>query len=84
MRHVTRRQALIAASLGGAVVAAIQSTSAQADQPAMQAALDSLRAAEQHLKLASSDKGGHRVKALQLVKNAIAEVQKGIEYDRHH
>jgi hypothetical protein len=84
MRHVTRRQALIAASLGGALAAAIQPTSVRADQPHMHAALDALRTAEQQLKEAVPDKGGHRVKALQLVKDAIIQVEKGIEYDRRH
>lgn len=84
MRHITRRQALVAVSLGGALVAGIQATSAMADQPHMQAALDALRAAERQLKEATPDKGGHRVKALQLVRDAIAQVEKGIEYDRRH
>ena len=30
------------------------------------------------------DKGGHRVKAIALVNNAIAEVDAGIAYDRRH
>jgi hypothetical protein len=84
MRHVTRRQVLVTASLGGALVAALPPTSAKADQPHMQAALDALRAAERQLKEATPDKGGHRVKALQLVRDAITQVEKGIEYDRHH
>ena len=85
MRHVTRRQALIAASLGGALVAAIHPTGVQAEeQPAMKAAQLALLSAAQHLKAATPDKGGHRAKALQLVKNAINEVQKGIEYDQKH
>ena len=85
MRQVTRRQALIAASLGGALVAVIHPTGVQAeDQPAMKAAQLALLSAAQHLKEATADKGGHRAKALQLVKQAITEVQKGIEYDQKH
>ena len=84
MTHVTRRQALIATSLGSALLAGIQPTSVQADQPHMQAALDTLRTAKRQLEEAASDKGGHRVKALELVKDAIVQVEKGIEYDRHH
>jgi hypothetical protein len=84
MNHVTRRQALIAASLGGAAVVGIRPTSVQADQGHMHAALDALRAAQRQLLEASPDKGGHRVKALRLVKDAISEVEKGIEYDRRH
>ena len=55
-----------------------------ADQPHMQAALDRLQEAKHELDAADADKGGHRTKALQLVREAIAQVEKGIEYDRHH
>lgn len=51
-----------------------------ADQPHMRAALNALRTARNELQLASSKKGGHRAKALDLVNQAITEVQKGIEY----
>jgi len=57
---------------------------ASADQPRMQAALDHLRAAKVELDAATSDKGGHRVKALAFTKDAIAEVERGIVYDRRH
>jgi hypothetical protein len=50
-------------------------------QPRMRAALDSLRSAERSLEQAAHDKGGHRVKALQLTKQAIDEVQRGIKFD---
>ncbi len=55
-----------------------------AGQPHMQAALQSLQAAQSQLEKATSDKGGHRVKALQLTKDAIAQVNKGIEHDKEH
>lgn len=57
---------------------------AGADQPHMQAALDALRTAERELHEAEADKGGHRVKAERLVHDAIAEVEKGINFDRRH
>ena len=57
---------------------------ASADQPHMQAALEHLRAAKVELDAAEADKGGHRVKALALTKDAIVQVERGIEYDRHH
>jgi hypothetical protein len=57
---------------------------ASADQPHMQAALDHLKAARTELEAAEADKGGHRVKALTLTKDAIEQVERGIEYDRHH
>ena len=54
------------------------------DQPHMQAALEALRNAKRDLDQATSDKGGHRVKALRLVNQAIGEVERGIQYDRRH
>ena len=55
---------------------------ASADQPRMQAALDHLERAEKNLEEASNDKGGHRVKALRLVREAMGEVRDGIRFDR--
>ena len=55
-----------------------------ADQPHMQAALDHLRAARSELQAASTDKGGHRARAIQLVNDAIREVEAGIAFDRAH
>lgn len=70
------------------VVAAIASGfvagRASADQPHMQAALEHLRLAKGELEKADRDKGGHREKALRLTNDAIAEVERGIEWDRHH
>ncbi len=57
---------------------------AVADQPEMFSALDSLKDAERHLEMADRDKGAHRVKALELVREAIREVDRGIAYDRHN
>jgi hypothetical protein len=49
------------------------------DQPHMQAALDHLRQAKSELELATSDKGGYRVKAIDEVNAAIDETKKGID-----
>ncbi len=49
------------------------------DQPHMQRALELLRGAKSNLEAASSDKGGHRLKAIGYVNNAIDEVKKGID-----
>lgn len=49
------------------------------DQPHMQRALDLLRDAKSNLEAATTDKGGHRVKAIGYVNNAIDEVKKGID-----
>jgi len=48
------------------------------DQPHMQAALDALKSARNNLDKAEADKGGHRAKAIDLVKQAIDEVNAGI------
>ncbi len=55
-----------------------------ADQPHMHSALDYLRAARDQLEQASHDKGGHRVKAINLVDEAIREVKAGIEAGRNY
>jgi hypothetical protein len=53
-------------------------------QPEMTAALQHLREAQQNLQSASHDKGGHRAKALEHVRQAIVEVEAGIQYDNTH
>jgi hypothetical protein len=55
-----------------------------ANQPNMEAALASLQQARESLQNATIDKGGHRVRALKMVNQAIAEVKAGIEYDKTH
>ena len=55
-----------------------------ADQPHMEEALRHLERARESLQRASSDKGGNRADALRAVDKAIAEVQRGIDYDRKH
>lgn len=52
------------------------------DQPNMQAALNALESAKDSLNKATADKGGHRAKAIDYVKDAIDEVKKGIEAGR--
>jgi hypothetical protein len=47
----------------------------------MRAALKYLRAAHAELKDATADKGGHRVKAMELTEAAIGQVEKGIAFD---
>ena len=54
------------------------------DQPFMQAARGNLQTAKNELQSATPDKGGHRVNAIGLVNNAIAEVNAGIAFDRRH
>lgn len=57
---------------------------ATADQPRMHTALEHLRQAKGDLEAATADKGGHRENAIKLVNDAIAEVERGIQFDRRH
>ena len=82
MRHrATLFVLLMIVVLIGGYLAGCASTSGQ---PHMNAALDELRAARSELDAALADKGGHRAKAMELVDEAIGEVQAGIEYARTH
>ena len=57
---------------------------AQERQPHMQAALRHLQEAQEELRAAEHDKGGHRANAMKLVESAITEVDAGIHYaDKH-
>ncbi len=53
-------------------------------QPRMRAALNMLRNAKQALERAEPDKGGHRARALELVDQAIHEVEAGVRFDNRH
>ena len=66
---------LTGALLGGAVTGV-----AMANQPHMQNALADLNAAKNQLSVAVADKGGHRDNALNLVNQAIGQVNAGIAY----
>lgn len=50
-------------------------------QPHMKAALELLKKAKEQLEKATPDKGGHRVKALEQVNQAIEQTEKGIAFD---
>ncbi|MDT4968005.1 MAG: hypothetical protein QOJ64_2742 [Acidobacteriota bacterium] len=52
------------------------------DQPNMTAARNDLNKAENSLRKATTDKGGHRKRAIELISQAIAEINRGIEFDR--
>jgi hypothetical protein len=85
MPRFTRRDILTAApAAAGLAAALIVPALARADQPHMEAALDALKAARRELDAATADKGGHRGRALGLVKSAIEEVEKGIDFAKHH
>ena len=70
--------------LGTFVLLCSFSALAIADQPYMMAARADLQQARAQLQAALSNKGGHRVKAIEHVNSAIALVNQGIGYDRRH
>ena len=69
----------LAFTLGIMAASGVLIENAQAGQPHMYNALDNLRAARHQLDIASDDKGGHRVRAIVIIDNAIAEVKAGID-----
>jgi Tfp pilus assembly protein PilO len=74
---VARPKTLIIACVVG--VAAFGMGYAIAAQPHMEAALSALETAKHELEDAIQDKAGHRIKAISLVNDAIAEVRAGIQ-----
>jgi hypothetical protein len=76
MTTISMRKAVLISAFGMATTFA--AGYAVAAQPHMQAALRALRNANAELNAALPDKAGHRVKAINLVNDAIAETQAGI------
>ena len=83
MKKVLSRRTVLAA-LGSTSLVGAFALRSEADQPHMQAALDHLQGALKQLEEATPDKGGHRGRAMQLVRQAIVQVEKGIAFDRRH
>ncbi len=76
---ITSRRNLALIAAGGALAVALP-TKADAYQGNMENALSSLYNALGALRQASSNKGGHRVKAMALIQQAIEQTNAGIEY----
>ena len=82
---VTRRDLLkILPATAAAGIVCTRDASARDWHPHMREALDALRTAERELSAAQHDKGGHRQRALRLVRQAVAEVERGERYDNRH
>ena len=73
-------------ALAAVIVASTLPLAAQGyeNQPNMTNGLKELREAREALQRASSDKGGHRARAIRLIEQAEREVQLGIQYDNQH
>ncbi|MFG1294903.1 hypothetical protein [Xanthobacter variabilis] len=79
------RRRLAALAAGAAVLGAVGvATRAEAYQGNMERALSSLYDALAALREASSNKGGHRMKAMALIQQAIEQTQAGVEYADEH
>jgi hypothetical protein len=76
------RVAMAAGSLTLAMGMGVYAGAAWARQEYMQAALSNLQDARSNLQSAERNKGGHRLRALHLVNEAIGEVQAGIDAGR--
>jgi hypothetical protein len=82
---MTRKTMSLLLAVAMTVGTGVVTLSAHADkQPKMKAALAQMQKARETLKNAEADKGGHRVKAVQLLDEAIKEVEAGIAYDNQH
>ena len=83
MVRVTDRRIVAAFILGMACAwggQALLASRAMANQPFMEAALASLRAARANLIQAEPNKGGHRDRAIGLVDQAITQTEEGIAF----
>jgi hypothetical protein len=82
----TRRELGLLAT--GAVVAsgliAAAKPAAAVPQPDMERAREALINSKHLLEAAADDKGGHKIKAVQLIEQAIEEVKAGIEFANTH
>jgi hypothetical protein len=83
---LTRRGFAAAAVTGVTTIGLLGATakSANAYQGNMERALSSLRQALGSLQEATANKGGHRARAMDLVRQAIEETQAGVEFADEH
>ena len=83
---IERRRLVASLALGAAIMpaAALIAAPAHAEQGNMEAAMRALNSALQSLHRATSNKGGHKARAVQLIEAAMAEVQAGIDYAATH
>jgi len=75
---MTTHKKTIAGFAAAAILATVMII--QAAQPHMHESLTLMKSAMAELKAATPDKGGHRAKAMGLLKEAMDEVQAGIDF----
>ena len=80
-QELSRRQMAAVVAAGGLLASALP---AKAYQGNMERALGSLRDALDLLRDATANKGGHRERAIELIRGAIAEVKAGIDFAAEH
>jgi hypothetical protein len=83
---MTRRGFAATVATGVAAIGSlgVSANSANAYQGNMERALASLHQALEELRQATANKGGHRGRAMELVGQAIAETQEGVEFANEH
>jgi hypothetical protein len=83
---ITRRGFAAAAATGVAAIGLLGATakSAEAYQGNMERALSSLNEALSSLRESTANKGGHRARAMDLVRQAMDETQAGIAFADEH
>ncbi|MFG1359549.1 hypothetical protein [Xanthobacter pseudotagetidis] len=81
---LSRRQLAMLAATAGAASLTLGASEAEAYQGNMERALSALYDALGSLREATSNKDGHRVRAMELVQQAIEQTQAGIEYAAEH
>lgn len=78
-RHVLAPMA--AATVTGALLPLVSDDAGAEPQPMMQAARHTLIQAREQLQRATADRGGHRVRAIRLIEQALNEVEAGARVD---
>lgn len=86
LNNLTSRRSLlqVAATVAAAAAVALPATAARAEQGNMDRALAALQDALQSLREATPNKGGHKEIAVQLIEQAIGEVNAGIRFANQH
>jgi hypothetical protein len=78
--HISKFRLFVSALLLAVGFSVVGAGTAYAFQPHMVAARDALTTAQIQLQQADADKGGHREAALNLVQQAIDQVNQGIQF----